>query len=104
VRLDLKTREALLKKFTEYLNFELSQRSFMEQEMLTRLSVKQASEVPEGYTTVVEMANRDAVMEDAHQCHYCTDFAYFSMIRCSQCKINYCIWHNVHCGCSVPAI
>ena len=50
------------------------------------------------------MPNRDQVPEDAHQCHFCTDFAYFSQIRCSKCNICYCIWHNVHCGCSVPAV
>ena len=60
--------------------------------------------MPAGYSTVVTMPNRDAVTEDAHQCHYCTDFAYFSLIHCSRCKINYCIWHNVHCGCNVPAV
>ena len=43
-------------------------------------------------------------MEDAHQCNFCTDFAYFSQIRCSKCNICYCIWHNVHCGCNVPAV
>ena len=60
--------------------------------------------MPAGYSTVVTMPNRDAVTEDAHQCHYCTDFAYFSLIQCSRCRISYCIWHNVHCGCNVPAV
>ena len=88
----------------EYANFELSQRTFMENEMQTRLSVKASSEVPAGYTTVKQLENRDTVTEDAHQCHFCTDFAYFSMIVCSNCKFHYCIWHNVHCGCTVPAV
>ena len=76
----------------------------METEMQTRLSVKAEGEVPEGYSTVKLMENRDAISEDAHQCHYCTDFAYFSLIHCSRCSTNYCIWHNVMCGCNVPAV
>jgi len=50
------------------------------------------------------LENRENVTEDAHQCHYCTDFAYFSMIVCKNCNIHYCIWHNVHCGCTVPVV
>lgn len=46
------------------------------------------------------MANRDEVAEDEHQCHYCTDFAYLSMIKCSNHKFNYCLYHSVICGCS----
>ena len=76
----------------------------MEEEMKTRLSVKAADELPPGYSTVKLMENRDTVTEDAHQCQYCTDFAYFSLIQCSKCSIHYCIWHNVHCGCNVPAV
>jgi len=72
--------------------------------MLTRLSVKEEGSVPAGYSTVKQMENREAVPEDAHQCHYCTDFAYFSLIHCSKCNLNYCIWHNVMCGCNVPAV
>mmetsp|Transcript_31453 Transcript_31453/g.39089 ORF Transcript_31453/g.39089 Transcript_31453/m.39089 type:complete len:120 (+) Transcript_31453:1684-2043(+) len=76
----------------------------MEAEMMTRLSVKDHKELPASYSTVIDMPNRESVMEDAHQCHFCTDFAYLSLIRCSQCEISYCIWHNVHCGCNVPAV
>ena len=76
----------------------------METEMQTRLSVKEEGSVPEGYSTVKLMENREAISEDAHQCHYCTDFAYFSLIHCSRCNMNYCIWHNVMCGCNVPFV
>jgi len=46
VRIDASTRAILLVKYTEYANFELSQRTFMENEMQTRLSVKNPGEVP----------------------------------------------------------
>lgn len=39
------------------------------------------------------MEKRDEVPEDAHQCFYCTDFAYMSMINCKYHKINYCLYH-----------
>ena len=72
--------------------------------MKTRLSVKEKQEVPTGYTITKLMENRDQIAEDAHQCQYCTDFAYFSLLRCSHCNIHYCIWHNVLCGCNAPSI
>lgn len=34
------------------------------------------------YVLVKVMEDRDAVSEDKHQCNYCTDFAYCSMIHC----------------------
>lgn len=46
------------------------------------------------------MPERDKVAEDAHQCYYCTDFAFLSMIQCKHHKINYCLMHQVMCGCS----
>ena len=39
------------------------------------------------------MANREEVPEDEHQCFYCTDFAYVSMIKCKNHKIHYCLYH-----------
>ena len=102
--IDAATRTILQKKFMEYANFEMRQRTFMEEEMKTRLSVKKANELPPNYKTTVLMENREQVAEDAHQCNYCTDFAYFSLIHCTRCKINYCIWHNVMCGCNVPSV
>ena len=65
-RLCAGTRAALQTKFLEYANFELSQRSFMESEMQTRLSVKQPGDLPEGFEAVTLMKNRDQVAEDAH--------------------------------------
>ncbi len=50
------------------------------------------------------MEQRDKVSEDAHQCHYCTDFAYTSMIYCEFCQINYCTSHSFMCGCAVPSL
>lgn len=104
IKIDAASRQVLLQRYTEYANFEFRQRTFMEEEMRTRLSVKDPSELPAGYSIVKAMPNREQVPEDAHQCHYCTDFAYFSLINCTNCNINYCIWHNVHCGCNVPAV
>ena len=68
------------------------------------MSVKQPGDLPEGYSAVTLMTNRDQVAEDAHQCNFCTDFSYLSVIVCSNCNIHYCIWHNIHCGCNVPAV
>ena len=45
------------------------------------------------------MAERDSVAEDAHQCHYCTDWAYLSYVQCRHHKINYCIVHQLLCHC-----
>ena len=47
--LDATTRKVLLEKFNDYADFEINQRAFMEQEMLTRLSVKDPAELPQGY-------------------------------------------------------
>ena len=56
------------------------------------------------YKTFTLLEDREKVAEDAHQCHYCTDFAYLSMIKCDSCKIHYCIWHQFQCGCCVPDV
>lgn len=45
------------------------------------------------YMLVHNMENRDAVPEDAHQCNFCTDLAYSSMVHCEYCQINYCTSH-----------
>jgi hypothetical protein len=45
------------------------------------------------------MKDRDSVAEDAHQCYYCTDFAYMSLIQCKLHKISYCISHQIMCEC-----
>lgn len=50
------------------------------------------------------MEDRENVPEDAHQCHYCTDWCYSSMIHCESHQINYCTHHNFRCGCAVPAL
>ena len=66
VKIDAATRAILLTKFKYYANFELTQRSMMEDAMRQRLAVKAPGEVPAGYTTVKQMENRDRVAEDAH--------------------------------------
>lgn len=45
------------------------------------------------------MKDRDQVAEDAHQCYYCTDFAYISVVHCMHHKIHYCIYHQILCDC-----
>ena len=50
------------------------------------------------------MEARETVPEDAHQCQFCTDFAYASMLSCSKCKFQYCICHGLMCGCPVPLV
>lgn len=59
VKIDAASRSVLLQRFTEYANFEFRQRSFMEDEMRTRLSVKDPSELPAGYNIVKAMPNRE---------------------------------------------
>jgi hypothetical protein len=46
------------------------------------------------------MDERDHVAEDHYQCHYCTDFAYISVILCKVHNFHYCIYHQIMCGCS----
>eukprot|EP00347_Sterkiella_histriomuscorum_P022301 403330965 len=50
------------------------------------------------------MSNRDQVAEDEHQCQYCTDFTYISMIKCSVHNFSYCLQHQLMCGCPVPSL
>ena len=50
------------------------------------------------------LPNREKVAEDAHQCFYCTDFAYASMIKCTRCVRQYCIYHGLLCGCGKPHV
>jgi len=50
------------------------------------------------------MEDRDNVPEDTHQCQYCTDFAFCSMVHCEYCQVNYCISHTFMCGCAVPTL
>lgn len=50
------------------------------------------------------MEDRENVAEDAHQCNYCTDFAYLSVLRCKNHKIKYCINHGLVCGCPIENI
>ena len=68
--------------------------AWLEIEKRNRLSVEKA--VP----TMKIMDNADLVQEDAHQCFYCTDFAFASMIWCAKCERHYCIYHGVICGCA----
>jgi hypothetical protein len=56
------------------------------------------------YMKVHLMEDRDTVPEDMHQCQYCTDFAFTSMIHCEFCNINYCISHPFMCSCAVPSV
>jgi hypothetical protein len=48
---------------------------------------------PTRYAKTMIMENRDNVAEDAHQCYYCTDFAYMSLVKCTHHKIHYCLYH-----------
>jgi len=53
-----------------------------------------------GFPKIMMMENRENIPEDAHQCYYCTDFAYNSLIKCTFHKIHYCLYHQFMCGCS----
>ena len=71
-------------------------------------SVKQKSTFTmkelQNYKMIKMLENREKTAEDAHQCRYCTDFTYLSMVKCNKCDIQFCIWHTFQCGCSVPHI
>jgi hypothetical protein len=45
------------------------------------------------------MEDRENVAEDAHQCKFCTDFAYLSLVHCTVHNYDYCIQHKLLCGC-----
>ena len=47
-----------------------------------------------GYKMVNLLENRKQLAEDSHPCDYCTDFLYFSMVKCKRCVKQYCIWHK----------
>ena len=50
------------------------------------------------------MEDRENVAEDKHQCNYCTDFTYASMVHCEFCQFNYCLSHSFMCGCAAPTL
>ena len=56
-----------------------------------RKAREQVERYTEGKWTL--LADREEVPEDAHQCYYCTDFAYLSMVQCKHHKIHYCLLH-----------
>jgi hypothetical protein len=45
------------------------------------------------------LEDRENVPEDAHQCKFCTDFAYMSLVHCTVHNYDYCIQHKLLCGC-----
>jgi histone demethylase JARID1 len=45
------------------------------------------------------MQDRENVAEDTHQCKFCTDFAYLSLVHCTVHNYDYCIQHKLLCGC-----
>ena len=46
------------------------------------------------YKMINLLENRKQLDEDSHGCDYCTDFLYFSMLKCQRCVKQYCIWHK----------
>lgn len=78
----LKVREAFKKIYKE----EKKARDQMEKYVRDNAS---RGKVP----VIEEMKDRENVLGDAHQCFYCTDFAYISHIKCNTHKIHYCLYH-----------
>ena len=72
--LDLETKRALVEEFKIMLRNEKGYRQDMEEKF---------EQARKGNYEATLMPNRQQVSEDAHQCFYCTDFCYLSMIRCS---------------------
>ena len=52
----------------------------------------------------VYMDEPDKTTEEAHQCQFCTDFGYLSLIKCHRHNYGYCITHPFMCGCGAPHI
>lgn len=103
--------------FKRYYKQEIEFRQNMEKALETQLELLKAKVKPElfqesnnkngkimnktidesalkDYKIFTILENREKVSEDAHQCHFCTDFCYLSMIKCSSCNTTYCIWHQ----------
>ena len=69
--------------YKTWYQFEINQRNEIEKKLQD-----QAAKIPiYDYKPITVMENRDKVPEDRHQCKFCTDFAYASMIKCNVCKI-----------------
>ena len=88
--LELETKIKLKEAYFRILKDERKSREQLEKTLKVVTGTGQGSQM---------MKDRDLVAEDAHQCHYCTDFAYMSMISCKVHKINYCITHQILCQC-----
>ena len=92
--------------FKRYYKQEIEFRQNMEKALETQLELLKAKVKPEllqesnskngkimnktidesalkDYKIFTILENREKVPEDAHQCHFCTDFCYLSMIKCS---------------------
>jgi hypothetical protein len=79
VRLEPETKLKLRDAFARILKEERRARAFLEK----YLGPEKMGEAP----------------EDAHQCFYCTDFAFLSLVYCKTHKFNYCIYHELQCKC-----
>jgi hypothetical protein len=84
--LDEETKEKIREHYRKLYREERKTRDIMEKYIKDSAS---KGKVP----TIKMMPDRDNVAEDAHQCFYCTDFAYNSYIRCKEHKIHYCLYH-----------
>mmetsp|Transcript_52821 Transcript_52821/g.72353 ORF Transcript_52821/g.72353 Transcript_52821/m.72353 type:complete len:118 (+) Transcript_52821:1416-1769(+) len=103
----METKEQLKIFYTKFLKHELPMRERMEKSLSIQKKaiLKNSSSANlKGYNVYKIMDNRQDVVEDAHQCKFCTDFTYVSMIFCSKHKYQYCLHHDIMCGCAVPAL
>jgi histone demethylase JARID1 len=83
LNIDLETKIKLRDQYQKILKEEKDARDYVEKYART-----------EGKQIVfTKMANRENVAEDQHQCYYCTDFCYVSLIKCKNHKIHYCLFH-----------
>jgi hypothetical protein len=89
INVDLETKIKLRDQFKKALKEEKNAREYVEK--MARTESKSI--------LFTKMPNRDNVSEDQHQCYYCTDFCYISLIKCKTHKIHYCLFHEFMCGC-----
>ncbi|CDW79070.1 lysine-specific demethylase 5b [Stylonychia lemnae] len=94
INLDLETRLKLKEIYVKVFREEKKQREFVERFVRSGYGDNDQNKQP--YQI---MAQRENVPEDQHQCNFCTDFAYLSMIYCTKHKFNYCLFHEIMCGC-----
>lgn len=84
-------RQKLKEAYSEWLQKELTERALIASNFPDKEKFRQQN--------VCCMSNRDTVGEDTFECFYCVSLCYASLVQCQGCGKNYCISHELICGC-----